>query len=111
MTTTTQTASERILEQVTAWEGVTTAPGSRGELSIRVGRKEIGHLHGSRAAHFAFPRRVWRELLDEGRVTKHPIDRDGLAARRIETDEDVIDVIALLRMNYERAMGGAPAAA
>jgi luciferase-like monooxygenase len=103
MTTQQQTASERILEQVTAWDGVTTAPGQRGELSIRVGRKEIGHLHGSHAAHFAFPRQVWRDLLDEGRVVKHPIDRDGLAARRIESDDDVAEVIALLRMNYERA--------
>jgi Family of unknown function (DUF5519) len=101
--TTTQTASERILERVTAWDGVTTTLGRRGELSIRVGRKEIGHLHGSRAAHFAFPREVWRKLLDEGRVVKHPIDRDGLAARRLETDADVDEAIALLRMNYERA--------
>jgi hypothetical protein len=28
----------------------------------------------------------------------------GFAARRIETAEDVRDVIALLRLNYERAV-------
>jgi hypothetical protein len=100
----TQTASEQIIEEVTAWPGVSAAPGSRGELSLRVGRREIGHLHGDRAAHFGFPRKVWERLMAEGRVVRHPIDRDGWAARRIDDAEDVRDVIALLRLNYDRAV-------
>jgi glyoxylase-like metal-dependent hydrolase (beta-lactamase superfamily II) len=106
--TITQTASERIIEEVTTWPGVRAAPGRRGELSITVGRREIGHLHGSHAAHFGFPKQVWRRLLDEGRVGPHPVMRDGWASRRIESDEDVRDVIALLRLNYERAVARAP---
>jgi hypothetical protein len=39
-----------------------------------------------------------------GRVVRHPIDRDGWAARRIDDAEDVRDVIALLRLNYDRAV-------
>jgi hypothetical protein len=31
--------------------------------------------------------------------------KQGPAARRIESDADVEDVIALLRLNYERATG------
>ncbi len=40
----------------------------------------------------------------EGRVTKHPIDKPGWAARQPRTEDDVRDVIALLRMNYDRAV-------
>ena len=106
----TQTASEQIIEEVTTWPGVEAAPGSRGELSLKVGRREIGHLHGDHAAHFGFPRKVWERLLQEGRVVRHPIARDGWAARRIDGAEDVREVIELLRMNYDRAVarGAAP---
>ena len=100
------TASEHITAAVTAWDGVDAGPGRRGEFAFRVGRREIGHLHGDHAAHFAFPKDVWNELFDAGRVTHHPVfpGREGLAARRIESDEDVRDVIALMRLNYDRVV-------
>jgi Luciferase len=99
-----QRASERITEKVTSWAGVTAGPGRRGEFAFRVGRREIGHLHGDRAAHFGFPKEVWRGLFEQGRIDYHPVfpGRPGFGARRIETDEDVADVIALMRLNYER---------
>ena len=47
-----RTASEQITEEVTSWPGVEASAGRRGEFSFKVGRREIGHLHGDRAAHF-----------------------------------------------------------
>lgn len=96
------TNSERITAEVTSWPGVTTHHGRRGEFSFRLGRREIGHLHGDRVAHFAFPREVKRELLATGRVTHHPVDSPGLAARALRDDDDVADAIALMRLNYDR---------
>jgi Family of unknown function (DUF5519) len=102
----TQTASERIIEEVTSWPGVVAGPGRRGELSLRVGRREIGHLHGSHAAHFSFPKQVWAELHEQGRIDYHPVfpDREGPASRAIEDEADVRDVIALMRLNYDRVV-------
>jgi hypothetical protein len=107
------TASEQIIEEVTSWPGIEAGPGRRGELSFRLGRREIGHLHGDHAAHFAFPKHVWAELRQQGRIVPHPVfpDREGPAARRIENQADVRDVIALLRLNYDRLSGRPPAAA
>lgn len=104
--TTTPRASERIVAAATSWPGVATAHGERGELSIRLGRRELGHLHGDHAAHFGFPRRVGAELLAAGRVVPHPVmpDNPGWAARRIAGAADVDDVIALLRINYDRVV-------
>ncbi len=96
--------SARITEQVTSWRGVEAGIGSRGEFGFRVGRREIGHLHGDRVAHFGFPRALWTELLEQGRVDHHPIDRPGWAARRIDGDADVADVVALMRLNYDRVV-------
>jgi len=97
-------ASERITAEVTSWPGVTAGGGRRGEFSFKVGRREIGHLHGDRAAHFGFPRDVGAELREQGRVGADPVNPHStkMAARRIENDADVDDVIALMRLNYDR---------
>ena len=102
--TETQTASQQITEEVTSWPGVEAGPGRRGEFAFRVGRREIGHLHGDRSAHFSFPKDVWAELREQGRIVEHPIfpGKVGPAARRIEDEADVRDVIELMRLNYDR---------
>jgi hypothetical protein len=38
------------------------------------------------------------------RVVQHPIAKPGWAARRIEGEDDVRDVIALIRLNYDRVV-------
>jgi Family of unknown function (DUF5519) len=97
-------ASEQIIAAVTTWPGVESGPGERGEYAFKVGGREIGHLHGDRAAHFFFPRPVWAELLRQGRITPHPVfpGARGPAARPIDGAGDVQDVVALLRLNYDR---------
>jgi hypothetical protein len=102
--TRTQTASERITEEVTSWPGVEAGPGSRGEFGFRVGGHEIGHLHGDRSAHFGFPREIGAELREQGRVGPHPVNRHStkMAARQIESEADIEEVIALMRLNYDR---------
>jgi Family of unknown function (DUF5519) len=107
------TASERITEEVTSWPGVEAGPGRRGEYAFTVGRRQLGHLHGDHAAHFSFPKQVWGDLFREGRVVYHPVfpGKPGPAARRIENEDDVRDVIRLLRLNYDRVVSrhGLPA--
>ena len=110
-----QTASERITEEVTSWPGIEAGPGRRGEFAFKVGGREIGHLHGDHAAHFGFPKEQWRELFEQGRIEYHPVfpGREGFGARRIETENDVRDVIAMMRLNYDRIVAryGVPAEA
>jgi Family of unknown function (DUF5519) len=105
---TTETASQQITREVTSWPGVEAGPGRRGEFAFKVGRREVGHLHGDHAAHFSFPKQVWAELFEQGRIVYHPVfpGREGPAARRIETESDVRDVIALMRLNYDRLTAG-----
>jgi hypothetical protein len=107
MTTQTRTASQQITDEVTSWPGVEAGHGKRGEFGFKVGRVEIGHLHGDHAAHFFFGKELGSELKAEGRVVDHPVfpGKPGPAARRIEGEEDVRDVIALMRLNYDRLNG------
>jgi hypothetical protein len=105
--------SEQITAEVSSWPGVAAGPGSRGEFGFRVGRREIGHLHGDRTAHFGFPKDVWTGLFQQGRIGYHPVfpGKPGYGARGIENEDDVRDVIALMRLNYDRVVArhGVPA--
>jgi Family of unknown function (DUF5519) len=105
-----QRPSERITEEVTSWPGVESGVGERGEFGFRFRGREIGHLHGDHAAHFGFPRDVGAELREQGRVGPHPVNPHStkMAARRIADDDDVRDVIALMRLNYDRVASGEP---
>jgi hypothetical protein len=106
-------ASEQITAEVISWPGVEAGPGDRGEFGFRVGHRAIGHLHGDRTAHFGFPKDVWASLFEQGRIDYHPVfpGKPGFAARRIKNEDDVRDVIALLRLNYDRVVArhGVPA--
>jgi hypothetical protein len=99
-------SSGLITNEVTSWPGVEAGPGSRGEFAFKVGRREIGHLHGDRSAHFGFPKEVWTDLFEQERIDYHPVfpGKPGFGARRIETDDDVRDVIELMRINYDRVV-------
>lgn len=105
-------AGQRITDEVTSWPGMNASQGSRGELSLKLDKREIGHLHGDHALHLGFPKAVWHDLHDAGRIDFHPVfpGKPGYAARRIDSAEDERDAIALLRLNYDRAVDthGAP---
>jgi hypothetical protein len=108
------TTSEQIIEAVSAWPGIRIEEGDDlGETEIKLGNRELGHLHGDHAAHFSFPKATWDELAEAGRITYHPVfpGRRGPAARSIQTDADARDVIALFRLIYDRVVAtrGVPA--
>jgi hypothetical protein len=48
----------------------------------------------------------WHELHEAGRIDYHPVfpGKPGFGARRIETEDDVRDVIAMIRLNYDRVV-------
>jgi Family of unknown function (DUF5519) len=93
-----------IATEVLTWPGVTAGAGRRGEYSFKVGAREIGHLHGERVAHFGFPKDVWQQLYDAGRIDYHPVfpGKPGFGARAISSEDDAEEVVALMRLNYER---------
>jgi hypothetical protein len=89
---------------VTSWPGVTTGDTGRGGLQFRYGRVELGHLHGSSFADVPFPKKVRDELIATGQAAVHPpLPNSGWVRRQVDGPADAETVIALLRMNYDRA--------
>jgi hypothetical protein len=99
--------SEQITAAVESWPGVTSGAHRFGGLEFRLGRRELGHLHGDRFADLAFPRRVRDELVADGRARPHHVLPDsGWVTAPIDPD-DVGAVIDLFRLAYDRATAAA----
>ncbi|HEY8201190.1 MAG TPA: luciferase family protein [Actinomycetota bacterium] len=97
---------ELIETEVGGWPGVTTHPHRFGGVEFRVGRVELGHLHGGHLADLPMPRRIRDQLVAEGRALPHHVLPDsGWVSRRIEGRDDAKGVVELFRMNYERVRG------
>jgi hypothetical protein len=95
---------EHIATEVRSWPGVEEAPHRFGGVEFRVGRRELGHLHGDRIADLPFPRRVRDELIAEGRARPHHVLPDsGWVTTSIRTESEAENALDLFRMAYERA--------
>jgi hypothetical protein len=98
-------AGERITSTVASWPEVELGPHRFGGIEFRLGRRELGHLHGDRIADLPFPRRVRDELIAAGRARPHHVlPESGWITFAIGEPGDVDRVIELFRLSYERAL-------
>jgi hypothetical protein len=98
-----ESITAQIRREVAGWDGVTVAPHRFGGIEFLVGRRELGHLHGSHLADLPFPVRVREQLVAEGKAEPHHIfPRSGWVSCPIREASDVAGVIELFRLNYQR---------
>lgn len=94
---------DAIVREVTSWPGVTAGRHRFGGTEFRLGRRELGHLHGSRLADLPFPLLVRDDLVATGRAQPHHIyPESGWVSYSIDSAADVAPVVALFRLNYDR---------
>src|SRR5262245_2910 len=97
-------ASARIEREVAGWEGVTVHPHRFGGIEFRLGKRELGHLHGDRLPARPSRRSVRALLVETGRANAHRVlPESGWVSKPIASEADVDEVIELFRLSYERA--------
>jgi hypothetical protein len=95
----------QIQDAVTGWEGVSVRPHRYGGIEFRLGKRELGHLHGDRLLDIPFSRPVRDEMVHAGRVQKHHIlPESGWVSFIISVASDVDEAISLLRRSFELAV-------
>ena len=96
-------AADAIVRHLSVWPGVTIEKRGYNFLEFRVGRREIGHLHGNRLADLPFPVRIREQLVAAGKVAPHYLHPDtGWVSFYITGEQDVPAIVDLFRLNYER---------
>jgi hypothetical protein len=102
---TTMSTATMIHDEVLRWPGVTEAPHRFGGVEFRLGKRELGHLHGDYLADLPFPVRVREELVWEGKAMPHHIlPQSGWVSYPIRDEAAVPGAIALFRLAYDRAI-------
>lgn len=97
-------AIAHIIERhLAGWPDVIVEHRAVGFVEFKVGRRELGHLHGSRLADLPFPVRIREQLVASGKASLHYLHPDtGWVSFYIQGERDFDAVVELFRLNYER---------
>ncbi len=98
-------AKEQITQALLAWEGVTAEPHRFGGTEYRLGRREIGHIHGDYLVDIPFPKKVRDEVVAAGRAEPHHIlPQSGWISFYLRQPADIDEAVSLLRRSFELAV-------
>ena len=94
-------AKEKIHEAISILEGVTFEPHRFGGTEYRLGKREIGHVHGNYLVDIPFTKKVKSEIIAEGKaVDHHVLPLSGWVSVYLNEPADVDNAIDLLKKSY-----------
>jgi hypothetical protein len=97
-------ARQKIHETVLSWPSVTGHPHRFGGTEFRLGKRELGHIHGDHLVDIPFPKRVRDEIIAAGRAEPHHVlPNSGWISFYLNGPDDIERAIALLRQSFELA--------
>lgn len=97
-------AQDLITRSVLEWEGVSVQPHRFGGVEYRLGRRELGHIHGDHLVDIPFPTRIRDEIVGAGLARPHHIQpQSGWVSFYLRAEGDPQAAVALLRRSYEIA--------
>jgi Family of unknown function (DUF5519) len=98
-------AGARVSAIVGSWPDVEVGTHRFGGVEFRLGRRELGHLHGDSHADIGFPRKVRDELVASGRALPHrAIPDSGWVSVPLAGEDGVEHAVEIFRMAYDRAI-------
>jgi Family of unknown function (DUF5519) len=97
---------DRLIGEVTAWPGVTIEEGRFGSTRFMLGRRELGHVHGSSTLDLPLPKPRKAELIERGVAAQHRFTppESGWVTIELDDAEAVERSIEILRERYEHAV-------
>jgi Luciferase len=98
-------AMEKIKNSVSGWENIVSRRHRFGGIEFKLGRREIGHIHGNYLVDIPFTKKIKDEILSDGLANQHHIlPGSGWISKYLETPEDVDIAIGLLKRSYKLAL-------
>lgn len=98
-------AREKINSAMMDCEGITSGIHRFGGVEYRLGKREIGHVHGNYLVDIPFPLKARNEIVEQGLAEKHHILPDsGWVSVFLKSGDDVDRAIELLKGSYGLAL-------
>ncbi len=95
-------AAQRVIETVSAWDGIEAQPHRFGGVEFKLGSSEIGHIHPSMSlVDIPYTRRTRDVLVAVGEAEPHHIlPESGWISFWMRGAQDVDQAIRLMRLSY-----------
>jgi hypothetical protein len=98
-------AAEKIATAMGGLGGVVAQPHRFGGTEYRLGRREIGHVHGDHLVDIPFTKKIREELVGAGKAERHHIlPESGWVSVYLRQAPDVDRAIELLRFSFDLAV-------
>jgi hypothetical protein len=98
-------AAQRIQAELMRWPYVEAHPHRFGGTEYRIGKRELGHIHGDHLVDIPFPIKVRDEVIAAGQAQPHHILPDsGWVSLYLREAADVDRAIGLFRRSYDLAV-------
>lgn len=98
-------ASEKIHKAIMEFNGIESMKHRFGGTEYRLGKREIGHVHGDYLVDIPFPMKIRNELVEKGEAKPHHIlPKSGWISFYIRKEEDVQNAIRLLKKSFDIAV-------
>ena len=98
-------ASKQIIDTLLTWDGIEAHPHRFGGTEFRIGKREIGHIHGDHMVDIPFPKKIRDEIVAAGEASPHHILPDtGWVSFYLKEEGDVQKAIDLLNRSYQIAL-------
>lgn len=98
-------AARQIIETVGSWEGLEAHPHRFGGTEFRIGKREIGHIHGDSLVDIPFPTKIRDEIVAAGQaVPHHVLPESGWVSFYLKEAGDVQKAIDLFNRSYQIAL-------
>jgi hypothetical protein len=98
-------ARNQIEQTILGWAYVEKHPHRFGGNEYRIGKREIGHMHGDYLLDIPLPKKVRDEIVTTGKAQAHHIlPESGWISLYIREQVDVQCAIELLKLSYDFAI-------
>lgn len=98
-------ASKQIVDTLLTWEGIEAHPHRFGGTEFRIGKREIGHIHGDYLVDIPFPKKIRDEIVATGEASLHHVlPETGWVSFYVHEEEDIKRAIDLLNRSYQIAL-------
>ena len=98
-------ASKQIVDTLLTWDGIESHPHRFGGTEFRIGKREIGHIHGDSLVDIPFPKKIRDEIVAAREASPHHIlPETGWVSFYLKEDGDIQKAIDLLQRSYQIAL-------
>lgn len=99
-----QGTKEKINRAMMECEGVMAGEHRFGGTEYKLGKSEIGHVHGNHLVDIPFPMKIRNEVIEKGEALPHHVlPESWWVSVYLKNEEDVKNAISLLKRSYDIA--------